>query len=150
MECALYEASDCFIVTNPEGKYGVWNIINGTEVISCEYDEYRILDYLECGSTEDHRYLAIGVCQDGLWGFVRSDGRICCPPQFDDIMITWNIIILSELKSMENGDSIMFTEQKRFLVNMMEYGLSRATNARSVKKQAVPCYGIILTLMAII
>lgn len=85
MECALYEASDCFIVTNPEGKYGVWNIINGTEVISCEYDEYRILDYLECGSTEDHRYLAIGVCQDGLWGFVRSDGRICCPPQFDDI-----------------------------------------------------------------
>jgi hypothetical protein len=59
--------------------------LNGTEVISCEYDECRILDYLECGSTEDHRYLAIGVCQDGLWGFVRSDGRICCPPQFDDI-----------------------------------------------------------------
>lgn len=43
IECALYEASDCFIVTNPEGKYGVWNIINGTEVISCEYDEYRII-----------------------------------------------------------------------------------------------------------
>ena len=51
---------------------------------------------------------------------------------------------------MGNGDSIMFTEQKRFLVNMMEYVLLKATNARSVKKQAVLCYGIILTLMAII